>query len=30
MIDFAIEAQRKEASPADAMYEACIVRFRRS
>jgi HAE1 family hydrophobic/amphiphilic exporter-1 len=29
MIDFAIEAQRKDgASPADAMYEACIVRFR--
>jgi HAE1 family hydrophobic/amphiphilic exporter-1 len=29
MIDFAIEAQRKEGkSPADAMYEACLVRFR--
>ena len=29
MIDFAIEAQRKDGvSPADAMYEACIVRFR--
>jgi HAE1 family hydrophobic/amphiphilic exporter-1 len=29
MIDFAIEAQRKEArEPADAIYEACIVRFR--
>jgi multidrug efflux pump subunit AcrB len=29
MIDFAIEAQRKEGkSPADAIYEACIVRFR--
>ncbi|OGA35710.1 MAG: hypothetical protein A3G80_08465 [Betaproteobacteria bacterium RIFCSPLOWO2_12_FULL_62_13b] len=29
MIDFAIEAQRKEGkTPADAMYEACIVRFR--
>jgi HAE1 family hydrophobic/amphiphilic exporter-1 len=29
MIDFAIEAQRKERrSAADAMYEACLVRFR--
>jgi HAE1 family hydrophobic/amphiphilic exporter-1 len=29
MVDFAIEAQRKERkSPADAMYEACLVRFR--
>jgi HAE1 family hydrophobic/amphiphilic exporter-1 len=29
MIDFAIEAQRNEGkSPAEAMYEACIVRFR--
>jgi HAE1 family hydrophobic/amphiphilic exporter-1 len=29
MIDFAIEAQRREGkSPADAMYEACLVRFR--
>jgi HAE1 family hydrophobic/amphiphilic exporter-1 len=29
MIDFAIEAQRKERkTPADAIYEACIVRFR--
>ena len=29
MIDFAIEAQRNEGkSPADAMYEACLVRFR--
>jgi HAE1 family hydrophobic/amphiphilic exporter-1 len=29
MIDFAIEAQRtKDASPAEAMYEACLVRFR--
>ncbi|HET9795982.1 MAG TPA: efflux RND transporter permease subunit, partial [Thermoanaerobaculia bacterium] len=29
MIDFAIEAQRKEhKSSADAMYEACLVRFR--
>jgi HAE1 family hydrophobic/amphiphilic exporter-1 len=29
MIDFAIEAQRKDGkAPADAMYEACIVRFR--
>ncbi len=29
MIDFALEAQRKEAkSPADAIYEACLVRFR--
>ncbi|MEO8070542.1 MAG: efflux RND transporter permease subunit, partial [Acidobacteriota bacterium] len=29
MIDFAIEAQRNEhKSPAEAMYEACVVRFR--
>lgn len=29
MIDFAIEAQRNEGKkPADAIYEACIVRFR--
>ncbi len=29
MIDFAIEAQRKHGkSPAEAMYEACLVRFR--
>src|SRR5689334_22602903 len=29
MIDFAIEAQRNEGkAPADAIYEACIVRFR--
>src|SRR5205814_3111354 len=29
MIDFAIEAQRNEhKSPTDAMYEACLVRFR--
>jgi HAE1 family hydrophobic/amphiphilic exporter-1 len=29
MIDFAIEAQRHHAKgPAEAMYEACIVRFR--
>jgi HAE1 family hydrophobic/amphiphilic exporter-1 len=29
MIDFAIEAQRNDGkSPADAIYEACIVRFR--
>ncbi len=29
MIDFAIEAQRKEGkSPIDAIYEACIIRFR--
>ena len=29
MIDFAIEAQRIEGkSPADAIYEACLVRFR--
>ena len=29
MIDFALEAQRKEGkSPADAIYEGCIVRFR--
>jgi HAE1 family hydrophobic/amphiphilic exporter-1 len=29
MIDFAIEAQRKEGKPAaDAIYQACIIRFR--
>jgi HAE1 family hydrophobic/amphiphilic exporter-1 len=29
MIDFAVEAQRTEGkSPAEAMYEACLVRFR--
>ncbi len=29
MIDFALEAQRNEGkSPADAIYEACLVRFR--
>jgi multidrug efflux pump len=29
MIDFAIEAERKEEkSPADAIYEACLLRFR--
>ncbi|HEY7474403.1 MAG TPA: efflux RND transporter permease subunit [Vicinamibacterales bacterium] len=29
MIDFAIEAQRRDGkSPAEAMYEACLVRFR--
>jgi HAE1 family hydrophobic/amphiphilic exporter-1 len=29
MIDFALEAQRKEGkTPADAIYEACVVRFR--
>ncbi|HEY4590149.1 MAG TPA: efflux RND transporter permease subunit, partial [Thermoanaerobaculia bacterium] len=29
MIDFAIEAERKEdKSPADAIYEACLLRFR--
>jgi HAE1 family hydrophobic/amphiphilic exporter-1 len=29
MIDFAIEAQRKEGKrPADAIYEACLIRFR--
>ena len=29
MIDFALEAQRKDGkSPADAIYEACLVRFR--
>jgi hydrophobic/amphiphilic exporter-1 (mainly G- bacteria), HAE1 family len=29
MIDFAIEAQRREGwTPAEAMYEACLVRFR--
>jgi HAE1 family hydrophobic/amphiphilic exporter-1 len=29
MIDFALDAQRTEGkSPADAIYEACLVRFR--
>src|SRR5262245_812911 len=29
MIDFAIEAQRREGkSPAEAIYEACLIRFR--
>lgn len=29
MIDFALEAQRKEGkSPADAIYQGCLVRFR--
>jgi hydrophobic/amphiphilic exporter-1 (mainly G- bacteria), HAE1 family len=29
MIDFALEAQRNEGkSPADAIYEGCLVRFR--
>jgi HAE1 family hydrophobic/amphiphilic exporter-1 len=29
MVDFAIEAQRRDQKPAaDAMYEACLVRFR--
>ncbi len=29
MIDFALEAQRKEGkTPADAIYEACVIRFR--
>ena len=29
MVDFAIEAQRREQkSPHDAIYEACIIRFR--
>jgi len=29
MVDFAVEAQRKEGkAPADAIYEACIIRFR--
>jgi len=29
MIDFALEAERKEGkSPADAIYEACLLRFR--
>jgi HAE1 family hydrophobic/amphiphilic exporter-1 len=30
MIDFAIEAQRKESKPAEAIYRACLTRFRRS
>jgi HAE1 family hydrophobic/amphiphilic exporter-1 len=28
MIDFAIEAQRKNKPPAEAIYEACLIRFR--
>ena len=28
MIDFAIEAERRGLAPVDAIYEACIVRFR--
>ncbi len=28
MVDFAIEAQREGKSPADAIFEACLVRFR--
>ncbi|HSP95023.1 MAG TPA: efflux RND transporter permease subunit, partial [Thermoanaerobaculia bacterium] len=28
MVDFAIEAQRGGKSPADAIFEACLVRFR--
>ncbi len=29
MIDFALEAERKEGkSPADAIYEGCLIRFR--
>ena len=28
MIDFALEAQRRARAPADAIYEACLVRFR--
>ena len=29
MIDFALEAERKEGkSPAEAIYEACLLRFR--
>src|SRR5438093_13147518 len=28
MIDFAIEAQREGKSPADAIYQGCILRFR--
>jgi HAE1 family hydrophobic/amphiphilic exporter-1 len=28
MIDFALEAQRAGATPAEAIYEACVVRFR--
>jgi len=28
MVDFAIEAQRAGKSAADAIYEACVVRFR--
>ena len=30
MIDFAIEAQRDGKSPAEAIYQGCILRFRRS
>jgi HAE1 family hydrophobic/amphiphilic exporter-1 len=28
MIDFAVEAQKRGRSPGDAIYEACLVRFR--
>src|SRR5256712_8818377 len=28
MVDFAIEAQRAGKTPAEAIYEACVVRFR--
>ena len=29
MIDFALDAERKEGkSPADAIYEGCLIRFR--
>jgi HAE1 family hydrophobic/amphiphilic exporter-1 len=28
MVDFALEAEREGSSPRDAIYEACIVRFR--
>ena len=28
MIDFAIEAHERRATPAEAIYEACVVRFR--
>jgi len=31
MIDFALEAQRREKLPAtEAIYQACLLRFRRS
>ena len=28
MIDFALEAQRKEGGPIEAIYQACLLRFR--